>query len=179
MKIIEERVCHVTILILVGVVLFNHSEKDFEVKIGDRVAQLIIEKITDTQIIETEELDDTLRGAGGFGSTGVREIIQSDVKPSKIEKPFSNEEKRNATDAGLVDHTLKSATEELGQDDDQWKEFCIINLVQLFEDGKISLEDKKKLANLVFQDNKAIFKHISSLREGKSTIEELIALGNL
>jgi dUTP pyrophosphatase len=54
-------------------VLFNHSDKDFEVKVGDRVAQLIIEKITDTEIVETDELDSTVRGAGGFGSTGVRE----------------------------------------------------------------------------------------------------------
>jgi dUTP pyrophosphatase len=45
--------------VIVGVVLFNHSDKDFEVKVGDRIAQLIIEKITDTHIVETNELDDT------------------------------------------------------------------------------------------------------------------------
>ena len=40
--------------LIVGVVLFNHSDKDFPVKIGDRIAQLIIEKITETECLEVE-----------------------------------------------------------------------------------------------------------------------------
>ncbi|PWA55186.1 deoxyuridine triphosphate nucleotidohydrolase/Deoxycytidine triphosphate deaminase [Artemisia annua] len=55
----------------VGVILFNHSDADFEVKVGDRIAQLIIEKIITPEVIEVEDLDATVRGAGGFGSTGV------------------------------------------------------------------------------------------------------------
>ena len=55
----------------VGVILFNHSKVDFVVKTGDRIAQLIIEKITPTVIEEVKELDETDRGEGGFGSTGV------------------------------------------------------------------------------------------------------------
>ncbi|ACO63581.1 deoxyuridine 5'-triphosphate nucleotidohydrolase [Micromonas commoda] len=54
----------------VGVILFNHGEKDFEVKKGDRVAQLILERITTPEVLEVEDLDATDRGAGGFGSTG-------------------------------------------------------------------------------------------------------------
>ena len=54
----------------VGVLLFNHSDKDFPVAKGDRVAQLILEKICMAEIEEVEELDETDRGAGGFGSTG-------------------------------------------------------------------------------------------------------------
>ena len=42
----------------------------FVVKKGDRVAQLIIERISTPPVVEVEELDDTERGAGGFGSTG-------------------------------------------------------------------------------------------------------------
>eukprot|EP01116_Phalansterium_solitarium_P002254 TRINITY_DN12146_c0_g1_i1.p1 TRINITY_DN12146_c0_g1~~TRINITY_DN12146_c0_g1_i1.p1 ORF type:complete len:159 (-),score=23.30 TRINITY_DN12146_c0_g1_i1:123-599(-) len=53
-----------------GVVLFNHAETDFEVKKGDRVAQLIIEKIAMPEVVEVDDLDATDRGAGGFGSTG-------------------------------------------------------------------------------------------------------------
>ena len=53
------------------VLLFNFGKEDFVVKSGDRVAQLIIEKITDTEIMEVDNLDDTDRGEGGFGSTGV------------------------------------------------------------------------------------------------------------
>ncbi|KAL4279665.1 hypothetical protein GQ457_03G038870 [Hibiscus cannabinus] len=54
-----------------GVILFNHSDVDFEVKVGDRIAQLIIEKIMTPDVLEVEDLDATTRGAGGFGSTGV------------------------------------------------------------------------------------------------------------
>ena len=55
----------------VGVILFNHSDVDFEVKLGDRIAQLIIEKIVTPDAVEVEDLDSTVRGEGGFGSTGV------------------------------------------------------------------------------------------------------------
>jgi dUTP pyrophosphatase len=55
----------------VGVVLFNHSDEDFEVKQGDRVAQLILERIMTPRVEEVESLDETTRGAGGYGSTGV------------------------------------------------------------------------------------------------------------
>ncbi|KAJ7781545.1 dUTPase-like protein [Mycena metata] len=55
---------------VVFVLLFNHSEKDFQVEEGDRVAQLIIERISTPDVLEVQDLDETLRGAGGFGSTG-------------------------------------------------------------------------------------------------------------
>ncbi|XP_061348041.1 deoxyuridine 5'-triphosphate nucleotidohydrolase-like [Gastrolobium bilobum] len=55
----------------VGVILFNHSDVDFEVKLGDRIAQLIIEQILTPDVAEVDDLDSTLRGEGGFGSTGV------------------------------------------------------------------------------------------------------------
>eukprot|EP00928_Gymnodinium_smaydae_P022314 TRINITY_DN1878_c0_g2_i1.p1 TRINITY_DN1878_c0_g2~~TRINITY_DN1878_c0_g2_i1.p1 ORF type:complete len:493 (-),score=133.23 TRINITY_DN1878_c0_g2_i1:178-1656(-) len=55
----------------VGVVLFNHGTEDFEVAPGDRVAQLILERVEMIPCTEVESLDDTSRGAGGFGSTGV------------------------------------------------------------------------------------------------------------
>ncbi|XBW34554.1 hypothetical protein QEN19_000116 [Hanseniaspora menglaensis] len=55
----------------VKVVLFNHSENDFEVKLGERVAQLILERIVeDAEIVVVESLEESARGAGGFGSTG-------------------------------------------------------------------------------------------------------------
>ncbi|KAF2324554.1 hypothetical protein GH714_015228 [Hevea brasiliensis] len=55
----------------VGVILFNHSDVDFEVKVGDRIAQLIIQKIMTPDVVEVEDLDATVRGEGGFGSTGI------------------------------------------------------------------------------------------------------------
>lgn len=54
----------------VKVLLFNHSEVDFEIKEGDRIAQLVIERIYTPEVMVVEELEDSVRGAGGFGSTG-------------------------------------------------------------------------------------------------------------
>ncbi|XP_011920647.1 PREDICTED: deoxyuridine 5'-triphosphate nucleotidohydrolase, mitochondrial isoform X2 [Cercocebus atys] len=54
----------------VGVVLFNFGKEKFEVKKGDRIAQLICERILYPEIEEVQALDDTERGSGGFGSTG-------------------------------------------------------------------------------------------------------------
>ncbi|XP_042199036.1 deoxyuridine 5'-triphosphate nucleotidohydrolase, mitochondrial [Callorhinchus milii] len=54
----------------VGVVLFNFSKETFEVKKGDRIAQLICERIYYPELEELKNLDETNRGAGGFGSTG-------------------------------------------------------------------------------------------------------------
>ncbi|XP_039579440.1 deoxyuridine 5'-triphosphate nucleotidohydrolase, mitochondrial isoform X1 [Passer montanus] len=54
----------------VGVVLFNFGKESFEVKKGDRIAQLICERIYYPELEEVEALDDTERGEGGFGSTG-------------------------------------------------------------------------------------------------------------
>nr|KAF6386556.1 deoxyuridine triphosphatase [Myotis myotis] len=53
-----------------GVVLFNFGKEKFEVKKGDRIAQLICERIFYPEIEEVQVLDDTERGSGGFGSTG-------------------------------------------------------------------------------------------------------------
>ncbi|KZT35564.1 dUTP diphosphatase [Sistotremastrum suecicum HHB10207 ss-3] len=55
---------------VVFVLLFNHGEKDFIVEEGDRIAQLILEQIRTPEVLEVQDLDETLRGAGGFGSTG-------------------------------------------------------------------------------------------------------------
>ena len=55
----------------VGIILFNYSDEAFEVKPGDRIAQLILEKIVTPEVLLVDDLDSTVRGAGGFGSTGV------------------------------------------------------------------------------------------------------------
>ena len=53
----------------VGVVLFNLSDTDFNVSVGDRVAQLVLERIVVPDVQVVQELSDTERGGGGFGST--------------------------------------------------------------------------------------------------------------
>jgi dUTP pyrophosphatase len=56
----------------VKIILINHSKEKFIVKSGDRIAQGVLKTVTHANFIETEELSDTTRGAGGFGHTGVR-----------------------------------------------------------------------------------------------------------
>ena len=52
------------------VILINHGAEPFAVARGDRVAQLVLAPVTRAAWEVVEELDDTARGAGGFGSTG-------------------------------------------------------------------------------------------------------------
>ncbi|KAI1461911.1 dUTP pyrophosphatase [Annulohypoxylon moriforme] len=54
----------------VKVLLFNHSDADFAIAEGDRVAQLVVERIYTPEVVEVQELEESVRGAGGFGSTG-------------------------------------------------------------------------------------------------------------
>ena len=55
----------------IGVILFNLGEQAFEIAAGDRIAQLIIEKIVSLSPVCVQELASSDRGVGGFGSTGV------------------------------------------------------------------------------------------------------------
>ena len=56
----------------VGVILINAGENDFAIARGDRIAQMVIQQLTDVQLVSAEALSETARGAGGFGSTGVK-----------------------------------------------------------------------------------------------------------
>lgn len=55
----------------VGVVLYNLTDAPFEVRIGHRIAQLILERAETPDVVVLQDLEDTERGAKGFGSTGV------------------------------------------------------------------------------------------------------------
>jgi dUTP pyrophosphatase len=54
------------------IILINLGADAFEIKRGDRVAQLVVAPVQIGRMVEVAELDETARGAGGFGSTGVR-----------------------------------------------------------------------------------------------------------
>lgn len=56
----------------VGVLLINHGQESFEVKDGERVAQLVVAKYERITLTESADLRTTERGAGGFGHTGTR-----------------------------------------------------------------------------------------------------------
>ena len=56
----------------VKVILVNLGEENFTIRRGERIAQLIIAPVTQLALVETERLSETVRGEGGFGSTGSR-----------------------------------------------------------------------------------------------------------
>ena len=54
----------------IKVLLINLSDKEFVIKSGERIAQMIIAQYTKAQIVKVDTLSDTVRGEGGFGHTG-------------------------------------------------------------------------------------------------------------
>ena len=55
-------------------ILINHGGEPFRVEVGMRVAQIVVCPILRPEVVECDELSDTARGAGGFGSTGTRDL---------------------------------------------------------------------------------------------------------
>ena len=55
----------------IGIILGNLSKEDFKVNKGDRIAQMIIAEYTQLEFENVDSLEDTDRGSGGFGSTGI------------------------------------------------------------------------------------------------------------
>ena len=54
----------------IKVIIFNHGNDDFIINNGDRIAQMILTPVEKIELEETKDLPETLRGEGGFGSTG-------------------------------------------------------------------------------------------------------------
>ena len=54
------------------VILINHGKKDFQIEPGMRIAQMVFSKVIQVNFKQVEQLDETSRGEGGFGSTGVK-----------------------------------------------------------------------------------------------------------
>lgn len=54
----------------VGVIMFNAGKESFSIKRGDRIAQMVIARLPEVTLLAAETLSETLRGEGGFGSTG-------------------------------------------------------------------------------------------------------------
>ena len=53
------------------VILINHAQESFKINRGMRIAQIIFKETPEVNLVEVDELDNTKRGSGGFGSTGV------------------------------------------------------------------------------------------------------------
>lgn len=81
-----------------GVILANFGTENFEIKQGDRIAQAILNKVEQITWKEVEDLDNTDRGLGGFGSTGVSEnktpnITAKEILEDNIESKSKNKSK--------------------------------------------------------------------------------------
>ena len=55
----------------VKVIMINHGKKSFRVEEGMKIAQMVIKPVLTVEVVQVEELSDTKRGEGGFGSTGL------------------------------------------------------------------------------------------------------------
>jgi dUTP pyrophosphatase len=56
----------------VGIILINHGKNTFKVEKGMKIAQMVVQKVINVSVLEVEELSETKRSEGGFGSTGLR-----------------------------------------------------------------------------------------------------------
>lgn len=75
----------------VKVLLQNHSDELFTIERGDRIAQLTVQRVERFEWDPKESLDDTERGAGGFGSTGISEAVSTNGHPENDEQPRETE----------------------------------------------------------------------------------------
>ena len=77
----------------IGVILANFSDKDFEIRKGDRIAQLVFAPFVSARILEGDvDKEETDRGEGGFGSTGVSEELNK-------EEPINGAEEQQCEEA--------------------------------------------------------------------------------
>lgn len=55
----------------IKVLLINHGQEPFTIARGERIAQMVFQLVPTVELVETDELEDTARGSGGFGHTGI------------------------------------------------------------------------------------------------------------
>lgn len=56
---------------LVSIILINHGKEPFVIKRADRIAQIVLQKVIQAEVVIVDELDETTRAQGGFGHTGI------------------------------------------------------------------------------------------------------------
>lgn len=81
-----------------GIILINHSSKPYKIEKGQKIAQIIFNKIERVKFVETDKIKTTNRGNNGFGSTGLKnEKISHDFSMQKTKKRFLHHKKPNKT----------------------------------------------------------------------------------
>ena len=110
----------------ISVLLFNHGNKDFKYNIGDRVSQLIIEKISHCEIVNVTEIDDTDRGEDGFGSTGLSnnniDIKYNDKETNNYKQTDENEQTNDDEKEEETDDDKQTDDDEKEETDDDTNE---------------------------------------------------------
>lgn len=108
----------------VGAILHNASNQDFIINPEDRIAQAIVAPIIKVNFQEVEELSETERGAGGFGSTGI-----SESKMEKFYEPFVhlNEIKKTLGLKVIIDSNQEGIVHEIEMDDKKISISFLIN----------------------------------------------------
>ncbi|XP_067634437.1 deoxyuridine 5'-triphosphate nucleotidohydrolase [Eurosta solidaginis] len=102
-----------------GVLLFNHSDVDFEVKRGDRIAQFICERIFYPELEEVDKLNDTKRGAGGFGSTGIKDLPKKNGNGNLEEKPAEEKVVESPKDTAKIKKGNEGVKEDESKNDEK------------------------------------------------------------
>ena len=74
-----------------GVILFNFGEEDFKINMGDKLTQLIFERVKTPEIVETDSLEEIGRRGKGFGSTGINSEEQKIISQSPDQKSESDQ----------------------------------------------------------------------------------------
>ena len=90
-------------------VLFNHGDQDFEVKMGDRIAHIISKTIDTPPVEEVQGLDNTVRGSRGFGSTGMKSKNNTSRISKKNEPNRKNERTGEKKESKVENETLKGS----------------------------------------------------------------------
>ena len=140
----------------IGVVMFNHSDEDLKVKQGDRIAQLILEKISTPEVKETVDLSSTVRGSQGFGSSGLEKIA--------ILQRVQGKPKLKQTNACRIQRefvSMRKMKKLMKQKEDVF--LCIVKAEEVTTERKRRSRGGKKiksvettLSNIVAQDSHGI-----------------------
>jgi dUTP pyrophosphatase len=118
----------------ISVLLFNHGDKDFKYNIGDRVSQLIIEKISHCEILNVTDIDETDRGDGGFGSTGISNNNNIDIK--------YNDKKTVEEESDDTEKTVEEESDDTEESDDEKSDDTEKSVKEDSDDEKDSCHDE-------------------------------------
>ena len=128
----------------IGVVLINHSSKGFEVNVGDRIAQMILEQIKTPEVEEQANLDQTERGGKGFGSTGTKELKNELVQEKSRQKNEFGENEIGTVQGENVKQLVKDTVNDQGVKHAVVKDAGIVKETEGSGAGKADQQSKQQ-----------------------------------